>query len=302
LKNILLKARTRNDIDSQVAKVLRGLGNPEPPLKLEDVRALLKLDKHYYSSTDDGPLQEWISRLKVAGKQVIYRPSLLLDVVKKFDLKALYLPDQKRILLDKEVPEPKHRWNEAHECTHDILPWHKATMLGDTKQTLSLDCHAQIEAEANYAAGRLLFLQEKFDAIARSSKPSIAEARKIGKLFGNTFTSTLWRLVEAQDTHAVGIISCHPQRPGDDLDPANPLRYVIGSPSFNACFSNIAATTLFEALKGYCSYVTKGPLGQGEVMLRDDNGDDHLFVFETFHNSHEALTLGLYTCPNPLTR
>jgi len=104
VKNILLKERTRNDIDRQVAKVLRGLGNPEPPLKLEDVCTLLQLDKQYYSSTDDGPLRERISRLKVAGKQVIERPSLLLEAVKKFDLKAIYLPDQRRILLDKEMP------------------------------------------------------------------------------------------------------------------------------------------------------------------------------------------------------
>ena len=57
---------------------------------------------------------------------------------------------------------------------------------------------------------------------------------------------------------------------------------------------------LHEALKGYCSYVTKGHLGEGKVVLRDDNGNDHLFLFETFHNSHDALTLGLYACPAPI--
>jgi hypothetical protein len=30
-------------------------------------------------------------------------------------------------------------------------------MLGDDRMTLAIDCHAQMEAEANFAAGQLLF-------------------------------------------------------------------------------------------------------------------------------------------------
>ena len=300
MNNVLIKERTRNDIDRQVAKIIRGLGNPEPPLNLADVRTLLELDKHYYSSTDDGPLRERIRRLIVAGKQVINRPGLIVDVVKKLDLKALYLPDQKRILLDSDVPKAKHRWNEAHECVHDIIPWHKSTMMGDTKLTLSLDCHEQIEAEANFAAGRLLFLQDKFDVIAKSSTPTIAEAKRVAKLFGNSVTSTLWRLVEAQESPTVGIISCHPQRTHLAEDPLNPLRYIISSHSFRARFSNVSPKTLQLSLKGYCGYVTKGPLGQGEVILECDNGQKHLFSFETFCNTYEALTLGTYLRPASL--
>ena len=39
-----------------------------------------------------------ISMLRVAGKQIIRRPSLFADVVRKFKLNAFYLPDEKRIL------------------------------------------------------------------------------------------------------------------------------------------------------------------------------------------------------------
>jgi hypothetical protein len=56
---------------------------------LEDVRELLKLDRAYYSSCDIGVLGETIRRLIVARKQLLARPSLLIDVVKKWDLKAL---------------------------------------------------------------------------------------------------------------------------------------------------------------------------------------------------------------------
>lgn len=47
MRNILLSRPTATDIESQVNKVLRGLGNPEPPLNLDDVRELLRLDRGY---------------------------------------------------------------------------------------------------------------------------------------------------------------------------------------------------------------------------------------------------------------
>ena len=147
MKNINLGHRTIVDIDSQVSKVLKGLGNPEPPLDLRMVRELLKLDRGYYSTTDDSLLRETFSRMKVAGKQVLLRPTLLRDAVRTLSLKALYLPDQKRILLDKNLPQIKHRWNEAHEIGHDLIPWHSDMMLGDTEQTLTPVCHEMIEAE-----------------------------------------------------------------------------------------------------------------------------------------------------------
>ena len=102
--NPTLRARTTADVDQQIDKVLRGLGNPEPPLDLRVVRELLRLDRNFYNSEDDGVLRETVSKLKIAGVQVLKRPSLLREAIQKFSLKALYLPDQKRILLDQALP------------------------------------------------------------------------------------------------------------------------------------------------------------------------------------------------------
>lgn len=290
-KNIFLDERARNDIDAQVNKVLRGLGYPEPPLRLEDVRLLLALDKRYYSSTDDGPLQEYVSKIKIAGKQVLQRPHLILEAVRKFDLKALYLPDQKRILIDQDLPQPKQRWNEAHEYTHSVIPWHAHLTLGDDQQTLSLFCHEQIEHEANYAAGRLLFLQGKFDAMAGQSDMTIKLAQQLSKLFSNSLTTTLWRLVELHHSPAVGLIGCHPQRLQEGTAA---IRYFVTSRTFQQRFSNISGPTVMEGVKSYCGYSTRGPLGASEILLDDDNGETHSFEFETFYNQYDALTLGIY--------
>ncbi len=44
-------------------------------------------------------------------------------------------------------------------------------------------------------------------------------------------------------------------------------------------------------VKSYCSWRKKGPLGRNELILTDDNGDKHLFFFETFSNSYDVFTL-----------
>ena len=100
MHNVHLSKATATDIGRQIDKVLKGLGNPEPPLQLDDVRELLRLDRGYYSTQDDSFLRETVSRMRVASKQILERPTLLMEVVRKFDLRALYIPDRKRILLD----------------------------------------------------------------------------------------------------------------------------------------------------------------------------------------------------------
>lgn len=304
MKNIIISPRTAADINKRVEEVLRELGNPEPPLRLEDVRALLELDRHYYTSDDDGLLRECVSRLKVAGVQVLERPSLLFEAIRKFELKALYLPDQSRILLDGSLPEKKHRWNEAHEIGHSLLPWHHDMMLGDDAVCVTPECHAHIEAEANFAGGQLLFLRESFIREANDSAPTIDNVRALHKRYGNTVTTTLWRYIE--ESHAglpmVGVISPHPhrlRRPAD-FDRMNPCRYFIHSPAFAERFSNIGETDLFWQIASYCGAQRGGMLGEADKVLIDDNGDGHVFHFQTFFNRYEALTLAVYDRPHNL--
>lgn len=120
MKNVIVDEWSAADLRVQVDKVLRGLGRPEPPLDLALVRELQRLDRQYYSSTDNSAAREFVSRLRVGVKQVIERPTLLWDVIRKADLRALYLPDRKRILIDSDTPEKKQRWAEAHEVGHSL--------------------------------------------------------------------------------------------------------------------------------------------------------------------------------------
>lgn len=299
MKNIIVTGYEAQDIQDQVDKILRGLGNPEPPLKLEEVRELLRLDRRFYSSENQSAVREVVSRLIVAGEQVVKRPTILFDAIRKAKLSALWLPDKKRILIDESVPQLKHRWSEAHEIGHSIIPWHDNLHLGDNEFSLNPTCHAQLEAEANYAAGRLLFLQDRFRCEALDSEISLATVKSLKGEFGNTMSSTLWRYVEevGGDSPMVGVICCHPHWPSDDFDPDNPCRHVIQSQGFKHAFSKVSAKHLFRTIRGYCGHQSGGPLGEDTVVLQDDTGVRHLFHFESFFNRYDVLTLGRYLRP-----
>ena len=294
--NPSLKPKTIADLNSQADKLLKGLGSFEPPVDLRVVRELLRLDRHYYSSQDDSAISETVSRIKVAGQQILKRPSLLKEAIAKFSLKALYLPDQRRILLDQAVPVIKHRWSEAHEMGHSIIPWHDGMMLGDNTQTLLPLCHEQMEAEANYVAGRLLFMGERFKQEASDSAASLPLVLSLSKVYGNTATSTLWRFVEEAHPgqEMFGLVSGHPHvsRRSPNFDPISPCRYYIQSAAFRLRFGAVSDGTLFELISGYCGAQRGGLLGEAQVHIADDNGVNHLFECSTFFNRYEALTFG----------
>ncbi|MFN8579423.1 MAG: ImmA/IrrE family metallo-endopeptidase [Gemmatimonadaceae bacterium] len=309
-KSPILRLRTAQDIDGRIERVLRGLGNPEPPLHLEQVRELLKLDRSFYTADDPTLVREVISRIRVATIQVAHRPMLLLDAIKKWSLQALYVPDKKRILLDASLPEKKHRWSEAHEIGHSLIPWHDDVMHGDNRHTLRQQCHEQVESEANFAAGRLLFLRDRFTAEAMDLPAELSSVRALHPVFGNTLSSTLWRFVETigTDRPVVGMITVHPhvsRRPLNfDLNSA--CRHCIQSAAFAARFGQTSEQTLFSRVSSFCGAQTGGKLGSAEVVLADDNGTQHVFTFETFFIRYkgaipgEALTLGVYSRPREL--
>jgi len=302
-QNIILPAKTENDIDKRVERVLKTLGNPEPPLNLADVREILKLNLAFFHANDPGMASEVISKIRVATVQVYKRPTLIIDVIKSMSLKGLYLPDRKRILLDGSLPEKKHRWNEAHEIGHSLIPWHDDMMHGDNSYTVSMACHEKIEAEANYAAGRLLFLRNRFVEEALSFNPGIDSIKKLHAIYGNTLSTTLYRYVESVGTTVpfVGLISGHPHttRRKSDFNPMKPCRHFVRSPAFASRFSKLSEVEIFRLVTGYCGSQRGGPLGEKYVILMDDNGDAHKFYFETFFNSYDSLTLGTYISKEP---
>jgi hypothetical protein len=293
---ILVGEIEKRDIRAQVDRILRDLGNPEPPLSLSDVRALLSLDLHYYNSSDPGLIQELSHRFKLLARKSI--PDLgnqLLSALAKSRLCAFWVPESARILVDADVPDKKLRWIEAHEITHSVTPWHKHFLLGDNAHTLDPACHAILEAEANYGAGRLIFLQDQFARDAQSLPLSFDSIKLLSKRYGNSIVSTFWRSIEERDPdHAVfGMVSIHPNHPHiGKHEGADPWRYFIQSAGFRVRFASISALDAFSAVRQVASWRTKGPVGTGEYVLTDANGEQWVFHVESFCNGHAVLTFG----------
>jgi hypothetical protein len=298
MKNIFLDQKTVRDINKSVDRVHQELGYTDGAIKLLEVRDLLRLDLKYYRLDDPGLLDEVIHKLKVGAKQVIARPSLLVEAVRKFDLSALFLPDRKRILVDDSLPDLKKRWYETHEIAHSLIPWHADYTLGDNRSTLSQGCHERIEAEANYGGGRLLFPNEVFAQQRLASTMSLARVREIAKHFGNTITSTLWRCVEQSDELTFAAIGEHPRQPRDDKPV---IEYFVRSQTFAAQFPHVADGDVWAWMCGYCRYNATGPLGTKELNIQDANGISHVFVIESFSIKHSVLTMARWIRHAPIS-
>ena len=287
-KNDLIKEKTAHDIDERVERVLRGSGIPSPRFVWRMFASFYEY-RVFYTADDPSLIQEAVSRIRVATIQVFQRPMLLMDAIRKMSLQALYVPDRKRIFSTVRCLKKKHRWSEAHEVLHSLIPWHDDLMHGDNRYTLLPECHEQVEAERGEPRrrGRLLFLRDRFGAQAGDMPLSIASVRSLHSDFGNTISSTLWRFVETVGVRrpVVGMITCHPhqsQRPAD-FDPAKPCRHCIQSFAFAARFQpdNGAGPVQSPIFLLWCA-VWGGPLGMADLVLTDDNGDEHVFHIREF--------------------
>jgi hypothetical protein len=187
--------------------------------------------------------------------------------------------------------------SKGHEIGHSIIPWHQQFLFGDNQFILDPTCHAQVETEANHATSQLLFLQERFVSEARDVDLNWDTIKRFSKRYGNTMTTTLWLVEDRRPDHpVVGLISRHPKHKEiGSGGTGTPVRHFIYSQAFGGQFSRTSSTIVFEILKSYVTWQTKGPVGDADVFLMDDNGHRRSFRFSSFSNSHDVLTFGFLT-------
>lgn len=291
-----LEESEKRDIQAQVAKILRDLGNPEPPLDLASVRSLLSLNLEYYSSTDPGLIAEIEHRFRLlVHKSIPDVGKKLLSALSKSKLCAFWVPESSRILIDSTVPDLRKRWIEAHEIIHSVTPWHREFLLGDNRETLDPACHAVIEAEANYGAGKLLSLGNRLPMESRDLDLSFASIQKLAKRYGNSVVSTFWRVVEERDSKqpVFGVISIHPLHPEvGSHDGTHPWRYFIRSEAFRNNFAAVDPQAAYDLIVKYATYKKVGPIFSATHVLADAADQLWEFRLESFSTKHAVLTFG----------
>ena len=194
-----------------------------------------------------------------------------------------------------EQPTKKHRWIEAHEISHSIVPWHSEFLLGDDELTLDPGCHAIIEAEANYGAGRLIFLGDQFTTDAKDCAPNFKSIKKLQSHYGNTLTSTFWRFIEERDPDvaAFGMISQHPHH--NDIGQGTegqPIHRFVTTSAFRKKFANVSPLDVYSVIKRNSSWGRRGPVVGGVDVLFDIAGSPSEFSLDGFCNTYQVLTYG----------
>ena len=279
----IIDKRTKLEIDKRVKKILAEVGAKEPPLNLNEVEDFLMINKYYYDLTDPGFLDEIKHKLHIGSRKV-------LSIIKKISLKALFLPDSNQIAIDNEVPHSKEKWVTAHEIIHKTLPTHNQLLLGDTAETLDPDYHDMMEMEANYGASSLIFLQQIFTKEAAETDCTIKSVIQLSKRYKNSATSTLRRFVETNNSSPLAALVSKPIWLNDS-DKNQRCRYYLKSPIFEKLFCNIDSGLLMTIVDNNCYRCYGGPCGSDTDLLYDINGRGHEFLFESFFNQYDILTL-----------
>ena len=275
---------TRKEIQRIATQTLRDAGLTEPPLSVERLLEHVELHSDYYNLSDPGFLDRAKHKLRIQGRK-------LVDIINKVHLKAVLLFDESRIVIDNDLPRIKQPWASCHETGHRILKWHKPFFFGDTAETLEPDYHADLEAEANYAAGRLLFLGHRFTQEARDVPPTIEALKRLAKRYRTSLTTTLHRYVEQGPDIAMAMLVSTPAWGEKPADQPYRWRHFVPSPQFAHLFPETSADALRLLVDDEANYRRGGIVADFGLVLIDARGERHELRAWSFNNQHYLLTL-----------
>lgn len=275
---------TRTEIRRIAAATLRDASLTEPPLSVERLLDHVQLYRDYYDLSDPTFLDRAKHKLRITGR-------MLVDIVAKIRLQAVLLFDEGRICIDEDLPKIKHPWASCHETGHRLLPWHKPYFFGDTAQTLGPAYQADLEEEANYAAGRLLFMGDRFSQEARDVAPTVDGVKVLAKRYRTSLTSTLRRYVEEGPDVAMAMLVSTPSWSEKPADQENRWRYFVPSPRFAQLFPDASAESLRAVVDGHAAYRRGGTVADFGLGLLDIVGELHDLRAWSFNNQYYLLTL-----------
>ena len=276
---------TRKEIDKIVERVLKDAGLRNPPFQIVDVLTHLNLNRDFYSLDDPSLLRRLAHRLQIGKAKII-------NVVReKIRLAAVWLPDEKRILIDASLPAPKQVWASFHDTVHSILPWHHDFFLGDTAKSLEHEYQDMLESEANYGASGLMFGGGVFTAQALDTTPCWKSIEQLQKLHDKSYVTTFRRYVEhGHDRPLAGLVSTPWWRevPKDQI---TRCRHFIRSGQFTKEFPSVYPDELLKVVNRSTRPRKWGIAGEFTIEVENARGEKRAFFAESFFNQHYLMTL-----------
>ena len=275
---------TRTDIERLVKRILQDSGFREPPVDIYGVLETLNLDREFYDLEDPGLTH-------TLRHQIIIGAQRLSEIVEKVRLQALLFFDEKRVVLDKDLPQIKHDWAYAHEAGHEIIPWHREFCRGDTVLTLDPTWHELLEAEANYAASELLFCGEAFTIDSWNSRPCLASIHELQQRYRKSLLATARRYIRKGPDRAMILLVSTAWWDPQLSDQPGRVRHLVISLVFELQFGGLGPEQLRKDVDSYTSRRRGGPVGEFVYRLQDANGEMRLFFAECFYNGYYVMTL-----------
>jgi len=286
---------THREIDKRVWRTLRDAGIIKPPVQIERVLEHLKLFRDFYDLQNPGFLDKAKHKLRVNGKKVI-------EVIKRIELQAVLLFDEKRVVVDSSLPTLKQDWPSFHEAGHRILTWHRPYFFGDTAQTLDPEWQQALEAEANCAASAMMFCGPVFTTEAKDTLPGWRSVAELKKRYGKSYHTTLRRYVGYGPEHIMALLVSTPHWQASPSDQDGRCRHLVRSPLFKDMFNTVSDEELRGIVDANTMRRRGGPVGDFSCELIDDNGAKHEFRGEPFYNRYYIQTLYVHVRQLTTTR
>jgi hypothetical protein len=272
------------EIDKIVWRVLCDSGQTQPPVQVAAIYEHLKIHRDYYNLRDPGVLDKAKYALRVGA-------STVLELVRKAKLQAALFFDERRVIIDSNLPPIKRDWPACHEATHGALAWHRTYFLGDTAQTLDPDWQEMLEAEANYGASAFMLCGPVFDRESKDVKPIWDQVKGLVSRYGKSIPVTIRRYVQYGPNHVMAMLVSTPPWKEIPEDQDNVWRHFVGSPRFAQKFSEVTASDLVTGVNVNVKPVVGGPAANYNFSLSDNDGEAHEFRAECFFNRYYLITL-----------
>lgn len=278
---------TCREIDKVVNRTLKDAGLKPPPFLIEDILNYLDIDRAFYDLEDVTLLRRFWHKVKVRGRK-------LVNIVRKIDLQAIWLPDEDQILVDSSLPPPKQDWASFHDSIHTILEWHRPYFLGDTAQTLDPSFQEMLEGEANYGASGLMFGGKLFTKEALDTTPEWKSIELFKKRHKKSWVTTSRRYVQLSHDLPMALVISTPWWKDTPNDQEDRCRHFVRSKKFLTNFAVVLSDMVLQEIDNNTVERIGGPVGEFGLSLPDVNSEMHEFHAESFFNRHYIITLLVY--------
>jgi Zn-dependent peptidase ImmA (M78 family) len=195
----------------------------------------------------------------------------------------------RRIYIDPQLHDSRKTFVTYHEVVHRIAPWQHITYTEDDDLTLSLECSALFESEANYGAAEILFQCDRFETEARDYAVSIASALHLSQRYDASCHSSLRRFVERSHRPCLLLVLKPTSREHSDGKRSFFVSYPIPSTPFTLQFGeplNLAFINPDHELGGILNNGSSG-----EIILPDLKGFSRSCNVECFSNKYHLFVL-----------